>query len=135
MQWLIDIVTASVIAQIGIPPVFIDRGDPNDWDLTNLDMVMDNTWRTWDLSAIVPAGASAVSLNIRGRHFTPGKELAFAENGNINYHNSVGLRTMVGSLYIYTNSIVKIDSNRCIQYKAMAPNWQDIKVCVQGWFL
>lgn len=131
MQWLIDL----VIEAIGIPPVFIDRGDPDAWDFTEADLIMDNTWRELDLSSIVPAGASAVSLNVRGRHADLAKELLFAEKGNINFHNSVGIRTVVGSLYHYADLIVKLDSNRCIQYKAMAPNWTNISICIRGWFL
>ena len=62
MQWLIDIIAEKVKNEIGIPPVFVDRGDVPFWDIDDFSTLFDNAWHTIDLSLIVPEGTSAILL-------------------------------------------------------------------------
>lgn len=135
MQWLIDLVKEWIIEQGYISASYVDRGDPAAYDFTQATLTQDNAWHDLDLSAIVPAGTRAVNLNLRGRHSSTGKELLFRANGNVNYHNASGLRTVVGSLYLYNEITIALDSNRIIEYKAMSPNWTNISISVKGWYL
>lgn len=135
MQWLIDILAERVIATIGIPPVYIDRGDPAIDDFTFPDFTVDNAWHDLDLSAIVPEGAKAVQFHAEVRAPIIGDTFALRKNGNVNAANINLLVIQVGDVVIAQNLASALDTNRFIEYRVINPLTQVIILTVKGWWL
>ena len=131
MQWLIDL----VIEAIGIPPCFIDRGDPASWDWTASDFARDATWRDLDLSGIVPEGATSVLFGILIMDTSIGRDFYLRKKGNANSKNISFLTTQVASVWMKTDCVCPCDSNRFVQYNSNISAFGQIQVCVKGWWL
>lgn len=131
MQWLIDL----IIEAIGIPPVFIDRGDPFLPDFAIGDLTLDATWHELDLSAIVPEGASCVALNIAVFNNFINKSFEVRTLGKVNHYNLGGVITQVANLANMGDVQVHPDSDRKIEYLATAGGWFVVNITVKGWWL
>ncbi len=131
MQWLIDL----VIEAIGIPPVYIDRGDPAAADFTKITLTADGAYHELDLSGIVPAGASAVHLAMQLIHGAIGVSLRLREIGNVNETNSATLFVQVAFSAIYHDPFIKIGVDRKIEYKLSNVAWTTVDLTVRGWLL
>ncbi|MBA7611862.1 hypothetical protein ES703_19093 [subsurface metagenome] len=135
MQWLINLVAERVIATIGIPPVYIDRGDPAAVDYTDATLTRNAAWHELDLSAIVPAGAKAVSLNLKFRSNLVSLEGWFRKNGNANTAAIAGVETAVAGVNVYGDLTVALDSDRKINYLFGAGGLDVISLTIKGWWL
>lgn len=135
MQWLIDIVTAAVIELIGVPPCFIDRGDPDRLDLTIFPPTMDDAWHDWDLSALVPTAASAVLIRCVGLPFLIGSGFTLRTNGNVNMTNVTFLYSQIAGIAVADSAIVALKADRTIEYMAPAGSYQLVGLAVGGWWL
>ncbi len=136
MQWLIDIVVEAVLAAIGIPPVYIWRGDPGPVDYVVGDLTIDDNWHVLDISSIVPAGAQAVDIRVTYTNTTINRELAFKKEGQT--FGTVGLSfiTQVASLANKGNGLIALNDDRKIEYKVRdAGNWLGISITIKGWIL
>lgn len=131
MQWLVDL----VIAVIGIPPTFIDRGDFAGNDFTTAFFTRDANWYDIDLSAIVPAGAVAVLLAVRARAGVADAFAMFRENGNVNTENASRFYTQAGNIYFDSCIICALSSSRVIEYRFDNVAWNSIILNVRGWWL
>ena len=131
MQWLIDL----VIEAIGIPPVYIDRGDPAADDFVKADFIADGNWYEEDLSAIVPEGAKAVVLRVDLRSDAVGKWIQMRKPGNVNTKNVSMARTQIANLYITNDMICSISEDRKIEWRIQAALWINVEIVVKGWIL
>lgn len=134
MQWLIDIVVERVIAELGIPPVFIDRGDVAafDWEWNNhlfFPAIFD-----LDLSGIVPSGASAVLIGLNYTRAAAGTFLRFRTKGNVNWHNAALGRVVVANIEDNSNIIVALNADRIIEAN-IGGIWIVVEIIVRGWWL
>ena len=118
---------------------YVDRGDPSAWDFDVTDFTADNTWRTFDLSSIVPSGAIAVHLMIYLRDDVANSEFLFRKNGNSNPHNAGRINTQVADIDIRQDIIVTCDANRVLQYKAQtgggSAGFTYVFVIIRGWWI
>lgn len=130
MQWLIDL----VIEAIGIPPVFIDRGDPEGFDFTQAVLTMDGTWHELDLSAIVPADASVILIGGFIRDGVVEKTVRFRKSGNANALNVSLMYTQVAGVFIGQDFTIAASPNQKIEYLADAAI-DIIALVVRGWWL
>jgi len=135
MQWLIDLIAEKVIATIGIPPTYIDRGDPAIFDFLKTDLTQDGAWHELDLSAIVPAGAVAVNVHLTIEHVDVHRAAFLRKHGNANNFGIVGQRTQVSNKTIEKDGCVAISSDRKIDYFFEAPAWLIITMTITGWWL
>ncbi len=135
VQWLINLIAEKVIAEIGIPPTFIDRGDPGTVDWTAGDFTKDNTWRDLDLSSIVPENAKGVALSVAALCEQIGINVYFRKKGNVNTPNRSRLQTQVGYGTMPADITVACDENRKIQYLMGLATWLSLEVTVKGWWL
>lgn len=131
MQWLIDLVTEA----IGIPPVYIDRGDTAAWDFEKADFDIDGAWHELDLSAIVPEGAQAVYITSYWRATALNRVINFRRHGNSN--NVVALRSSnnVADVIVRFNGLVACDEDRKIDFNIEAGLYNYIYVTISGWIL
>jgi hypothetical protein len=114
---------------------FVDRGDPATGDFEVGDFTIDDTYRDFDLSSIVPSNARAVLMTvvIRSSDGT-GSYIGFRRNGNVNQAAVPVLRTQ--STVKNDNTVtVAIGSDGLLEYIAGGTNITDLGVTILGWWL
>lgn len=131
MQWLIDL----VIEAIGIPPTYVHRGDPADWDFILGDLTTDDAWHELDLSAIVPEGASAVHLHVVVNNANVAAVIQFRDTSQSDVYNVAFCKQFVAAVSNHYDIVQKIDSNRKIDYNAVTVGWAGLYISVRGWWL
>ena len=123
---------ASVTIEIG--DQYTDRGDPSSYDFQIGDLTEDGAWHDMDLSAIVPEGAKFVVMHFILTGNATALDFALREKGNTNEINTVDACTQATACAGHMEGVVKLDSNRVIEYKATtSANWTSIDVHVRGW--
>lgn len=130
MQWLIDL----VIEAIGVPPVFIDRGDPATSDWNQATLTLDGAWHELDISAIVPTNASAILFRGLMRDGAIAKRLGFRKAGHVNAFNTSIMYTQVADVFIQQDCIIAVTTNQKIEYIADA-GIDLIFLTIAGWWL
>lgn len=131
MDWLIKL----VIEAIGIPPVYIHRGDPHSYDFDTGDFVKDGTFNDLDLSAIVPAGASAVAFHFGVAGQQVNAHVLFETTGDHLSKNFAEIFTPVANNTVSGDFIVALDADRKITYQFSNVVWLFCKFTVKGWWL
>lgn len=131
MQWLVDL----IIEAIGIPPVFIDRGDPAAIDYTTGDFTKDNTWRDLDLSGIIPENAQGVVLNLRMNITVVNKFFALREKGNVNANNIARAYSQAANITYAADLICPLPTSRILEYIIAPGVWTILDLTVKGWWL
>ena len=134
MQWLIDIITASVLADIGTVLGFVDRGDPAAQDFGPGSFTADGTWRELDLSTIVPAAATAVAVSLDVECDAAGRTLMFRKAGNSNAYNIAIAHTVGAYDKVAADLVIPISSARKIEYNINAGSYNVLNFTVKGWF-
>jgi len=117
---------------------YTSRGDPNGPDFDKNDLVYDNAYHDLDLSAIVSAGASQVTLFVKLAYSVTGGTINvyFGKNGNSNDYNMAALRSASSCPLVFARFNIECDTNRVIQYKIASGTectTCDITVC--GWWI
>ncbi len=135
MQWLIDIVLEAVAALGYLTTSFVDRGDVGAWDFTHADLTKDNYWHDLDLSAIVPAGTTAVQLRVQIKDDSIARAIIFRKKGHTGFWNIARLRIQVANVEIEGDIMVPLDNDRKINYLATGAVWTLIGISVRGWWL
>lgn len=131
----IDLVKAWVMAWNFLQTSYVHRGDPIGHDFDKTDFITDYTWRTLDLSSLVPAGAKAVLLLNDIKDNTIGMTFFMRRNGQSYAKNNSGITTQVANHYFRGSVVVALDENRIIEYRASAGTWDFIFLTVRGWWL
>lgn len=135
MQWLIDLIAEKVIAQIGIPPVYIHRGDPTAWDYLVGAFIRDLQWHPLDLSHIVPTGASAVNLRCFSFTSIVNPIIMFARHTITHGYNLHHHQTPIAQLGSNSTFTIGIDPDRLIQYAIADTGIIALDLIVCGWWL
>jgi len=115
--------------------VYVDRGDPANYDFTVGDFTCDGNWHDLDLSSIVPSGATCVDLKIVVMDDAAGSYFAIRENGNTNSRNSLSTTTFVADIRNYVSGSIKCDENRIIEYMTTNTTFSNIDFLVRGWVM
>lgn len=135
MQWLIDILAAKVIAEIGIPPCYIDRGSYAEEDFALGDLTADGNWYELDLSAIVPAGTTAVVIRIKAHNTFAARFIRFRPHSTTSNLYTCEFRTQVAGLRNNANPVIGVDADRKIDYMFQGADWLSFDLVVRGWWL
>ncbi|MFA5763644.1 MAG: hypothetical protein WC915_02440 [archaeon] len=114
---------------------YVDRGDPSNWDFTTTDFIADSAWHDLDLSAIVPAGAKAVSIKLYVDKTVANRVVSLRKKGNTNTIAGITINTQSASFGIYGNGIVGCDSDQVVEYYAQSGAWPTFNLVVTGWFI
>lgn len=131
MQWLIDL----IVEAIGVPPTFIDRGDPAVVDFDKDDLTQNNAWHDLDLSGIIPSNATAVLLTIEIDSVFTQKKLWIRKNGNANTINKSQILTAVANGNRGADFTVPVGTDGIIEYLTSVPPWTRLDITVKGWWL
>ncbi|MBA7667202.1 hypothetical protein ES703_75287 [subsurface metagenome] len=131
MQWLIDL----IIEKIGIPPTYIYRGDPTEYDFNLGDFTVDYQWHPLDLSAIVPAGAKGVGISIVARPIAVPMDIQFRRGGQVDAYNWSGFMTKVAGNQQKETFMVACDENRIVDYRIETGGVSAMEVVIICWWL
>ena len=121
-------------AMKGLVSMYVDRGDPASYDYAKTDLTIDGAWHDLDLSLLVPAGAAAVIIMGHVEGNAEDWKIEFREKGNTNEINHGGMETIRANVTRHRSSIVAVDANRVIQYKADNQAWTTLNLAVRGWW-
>lgn len=114
---------------------YTDRGEGSAMDKAVGDFTTDNTWRDWDISAIVPKNAKAAFINIEIKDDAAGSKMDFRRNGNTDATYSISsIATQVANVSVYGSLIVPVHSDRIIEYRGSNLAFITINAFVKGWF-
>lgn len=114
---------------------YTDRGDPAAYDWTLAELIEDGAYHDLDLSAIVPAGAKAVSLFVLYKASATAMAVRFRKNGNTNANNRGQVTSAVANLPITGDITVACDNNRVIEYFLSSPQTTLCIITVKGWWM
>ena len=114
--------------------MFVDRGDPAAVDFVYTDLTLDGAWNELDLSAIIPATARAVliELDIESAHVD--NNFVFRKDGSSNEINHTGAVTKSNNKDQHKTCIVATSNSRKVEYKGDVATWSVINICVRGWW-
>jgi len=135
MKWLLDIVKAWIIKQGYLTTSFVDRGDTPDHDWSRSDLTCDTNFHDLDLSGIVPAGASGVSLRVTFRDTFVNQYGVFRPRSHTTIYNIATQRTQVMDIFIDADLTVALDPDRVISYMFKSGVYDAIYITVKGWWL
>lgn len=135
MQEIINILAAKVIAEIGIPPVYIERYPSPVGDFGEGDLTLDGNYHTLDLSAIVPAGVSAINLSVKVRTDIAASYVRFRHPDDTRDTGRCVLRTQLAGIDFRMVWCQGCDANRHVEYAFNNVVWDSIALVVRGWWL
>ncbi len=121
-------------AMKGLIDMYVDRGDPASFDFVKTDLTIDGAWHTLDLSSLVPSGAKAVLLLGEVEGAAVDWKINFRKNGISNEVNHAGMETLRAGVERHRSSIIALDANRVIEYKADNQTWTTLSLGVRGWW-
>ena len=122
----------AALAQSDIPAMFTDRGDPAAVDKSGAGFTQ-GAWTDWDLSAIVPAGATSVLLRVAFICTSGAGELNFRKNGNSNVVN-ISRTASPANVLVQDDLIVACDSGRLVEYYLLTATYSAVEATVAGWW-
>lgn len=113
--------------------MFTDRGDPAAADKTKTDLTL-GAWTDWNLSAIVPAGATSVLLRVHIANSGGGAFVKFRKNGQTYEINSSQVFTP-SAVDTAVDVVVACDTSQVIEYYIWdVGTWGVIDLTVAGWW-
>jgi hypothetical protein len=95
---------------------FTDRGDPAAADKAITGLTVDSAWHDWDVSALAPAGSTALILRVSMSNNGTNGFILFRKNGNSNEANVGAIGAPVANVTSYASVTVACDANRVIEY-------------------
>lgn len=114
---------------------YVDRGDPVNYDFFTVNFTRDGAWHELDLSAIVPAGPSAVLIRFYALPAIILAVIQLRERGDVNTRAIAALRATVVAVWQDGQLIVRLDNTRIIEYQIPAGVWFVVNAVVNGWWL
>ena len=130
MQWLIDL----IIEAIGIPPVFIDRGNPAARDMGFFNFTIDGAWHDVDLSGVVPVGATGVCLAVEIKANTADVLIDWRKKDNVNTINKSRVLTYLANVETSNDCTLAVNSDRVVQYRVIGAGVTDLSMVVKNWW-
>lgn len=135
MQWIIDILAAKVIAEIGVPPCFIDRGDFGAFDWSLPALISDGVFRTLDISAIVPIKTKGILFTAQLVNAGVQKGLLLRPHPTSGVANFSALVSQVANVSSTGDLVIAIGPARTFQYSLSPGGWLVVDFAVKGWWL
>lgn len=114
---------------------YVDRGDPTGWDKILSDFTTDGDWHDLILSALVPAGAISIHVQVYVEYGLQGIFFHLRKKGNVNALNRMGQKIQSMGFGQEATGFVSCDVNRTIEYRASAVSFSDISLLVKGWLI
>jgi len=114
--------------------LYADRGDPEDYDFTEVGLTFDGDWYNLSLASVIPVGTKAVHLAIAAGGESAFDTFSVRKNGNVNAINAGTLIIQVPGVYVSGDFIVCADANRLIGYSGTS-GITAVQGKVRGWWI
>lgn len=134
MQWLINLVAEKVIAEIGIPPCYIERPTGSVDFEKDTHLITDDAWHELDISSIVGVGAKAVLFHLRGESNDISGCVRLKNKSQAGFATHCTLRLQVAGHPIAGHYVVAVGADRIIEYKIENIVWIMLLLTVKGWW-
>lgn len=137
MQWLINLVAEKVIAEIGVPPCYIDRGDfTGEFASINAGL-NDGLWHEIDFSSIVPANAKAVVIRLRAENTVAGESIQVQPKDTLkDVPGHCAFSIPSADITNRTWMVIGLSTDLKIIYNATSLGvWSNSGVSLRGWIL
>ena len=121
-------------AMKGLVDMYVDRGDPLNYDFEIGNFTQDNAWHTLDLSSIIPLGAKLILFDFDFTNTSANRHIELRKNGQSNNKNHAEVHTRVAAQDDHAIMVVAPDGNRIIEYKISTAGWSVISTTVRGWW-
>lgn len=121
-------------AMKGLVDMFVDRGDPADYDFEIGDFTQDDAWHTLSLAALITLGAKLILFDFDYRNIAANRHIVLRKNGQSNNINHAQVHTRVAAQDDHAMMVVAPDANRVIEYKVSTAGWAHINASVRGWW-
>lgn len=137
-EWVLSLAYATqawVQSQGYLTTSYVHNPPTAGWDFHEADFIEDGTWRTIDLSAIIPVGTKAVHFVGRFENTTVGKGFHFSTPGNIatvRYQSGYIQVAMIRKGMVF---IITPNEDREISYFFSAGGWIQDRINILGWWL
>lgn len=131
MQWLIDI----ILSLIHTTDIYVNRGDPGVDDFVIGDFTRDGAWHALDLSAIVPANATAVSVRTVTKGTTINRQFRMRTPRHANAVNIYVVIQQIANLGITKMGTIYPDEFRFIEYWFTDNSFTTMFMTINGWWL
>ncbi len=115
--------------------LYVDRGDPADYDWDKFNFTQDGSYYDLDLSSIVPANAKLVHLRVALKSPVGNSVFSIRKKGNSNTFNNFKSSAPDNSQQGTEDGFVVPDANREIQYMASNVAWTTLYMLVAGWYI
>lgn len=137
MSWeaIIDQMKEWVQAQGYLTTSYIERENWANFDFAVGHFNQDGNWHELDLSAIVPAGASAVNLHLKSASTVVGTAIRIRRKGSTSTLYSCVMRIKVALIWHGIKSGFKISTDRKIEYMILMGPYTWLYLTVHGWWL
>jgi hypothetical protein len=114
--------------------VYVNRGDPYDFDYELEDLEVDGDWHVLDLSSIVlDAGATIAHIRLLAGAEVPGQPLSLRKAGNEWAVNTFSLIVQSDVVYSGGDGLVALDESLQIEYN-VSTGINFCGIVVRGWW-
>ena len=113
--------------------IYVDRGDPTAPDFTEANLTTDDTWRSLDLSSIVPSGIRFVYLRLTLNDDAVQSVFRIRKSGMTNLINIFDLYTQAPNVWMTAIGKVPCVANRTVEYIGTNLAFTAINLTVVGW--
>lgn len=103
-------------------------------DKTQANLNQTAAWYDIDLSAIVPAKATAIIFVVQGVMNAAGNMIQFRKNGDATTSNKAQLQAEANTRWNSVQLTVECDTGRTIEY-SQTTIWDQLNLTVQGWII
>lgn len=133
-NWAFDH-AASATAHHALGDLWADDGNTASFDRTLANWTRDDTWRDWDISALVGSKKCLVLIRCYLQNDTAGQYFAFRTNGFANDGNAAWFYQQPANVANNVDLWVETDASGVIEYRASnGGTWAAISVLVRGRF-
>lgn len=113
---------------------FVHRTNPATPDITQATLTFDQTWRSINLSAIVPALAKAVILSVRGKDATAGSAFRLRTVTDTEENGRMQIRMQSINYDELQQCIIALTPALTVGYWG-STGFDTVEITVVGWFV
>lgn len=121
-------------AMRGIYHMFVNRGDPANYDFTLTDFTTDGNWHDLNLSAITPTTARLILLDLDFNVDHKGEAIEFRKKTNSNDKNHAGVDSFENNQDRHKQLCIIPNNSQVCEYKTVSENWNSLNMTICGWW-
>ncbi len=126
------LITGTTLIETKVKVDIKPTEDGASFDFTEADMTTDGTFRSLDISSIVPSGTEWIIVTVNADDNLVDQTLNLNGTGTSNF-NRLTLSTQVANQNIAKHGWIKINPQRLLYYQASSTTWTNINIKIVGY--